>query len=340
MTSAYNHDIDNNSIIFNIHKNDYSPHDLWKKFFSDKEIVVMLSGGVDSQFSCILANDYAAKTRTIIIKLLWQNYCVNAADVIAAIDFCYQNNYEFVVEEFELSNRLDTHDFISFCKDNYLASPQHAVILYYILHNKNITPSETVLFGGEVPIFRMINDKMSYVGLSTNNSKVDVDNLNGKIFTSGHTPYLIFAEKYGFNFCRDPFLISPEIFYSSLVKNIEIIKENNQCPQIYTNNQFSVLKQHVYMQKILYYTNLSNKFLLPLTKRTGYELLRFHLASLTGNYDEFNDRYRSPLKQNLLSEKPYIVYSNKKSVLELLSICEELVKTNSAVNNTIWNLDF
>ena len=36
-------------------------------------------------------------------------------------------------------------------------------------------------------------------------------------------------------------------------------------------------------------------FVFPLAKRTGFESLKFYLASITGNFDEFDEKYRVPL---------------------------------------------
>ena len=90
---------------------------------------------------------------------------------------------------------------------------------------------------------------------------------------------------------RDPFFMSPEIMYQALMHNATVIKKNCKC--MFARND---AKTNTFAWKRLFYNGFEDfVYINPLSKRTGFESLKFHFASETGNYDEFDVLYRNTL---------------------------------------------
>jgi hypothetical protein len=58
--------------------------------------------------------------------------------------------------------------------------------------------------------------------------------------------------------------------------------------------------------RILFYRDLGAEILPPLSKNTGFETLKMHLAKETGVYNQYDLTYRYPLEQLLMNEEWYL----------------------------------
>lgn len=267
-----------------------SLHQLWNKQFQrHSHVTVFLSGGIDSQFSALIAKENCEQIRAQIFKLKWNNSTVNAEDVMTAMEFSTLNQIPYDIMEVDLKDFLE-NKLEDFAREYMTTSPQIAVQLWCISEfARQDTQDTTYLMGGESPIICTKGNKLLLPGNSSDTGDIGIFKLR--------LPFEIFAHEHNVQIIRDPFYMSPEILYAGYVHNCNVVQKHRAVL-----NLDDPLRAEITEYKKLYYNELVQGLAPPLLKRTGFESLRYYLAAQTGIYNEFDKRYRVPL-QNMIQER-------------------------------------
>jgi len=261
--------------------------DHWQQEFSSiDKITCYFSSGIDSQFSLLLANKYCSDVTAVTFQFNWEDDIVNASDILLASKFCKQHNIKHVIEQIDLKDFLTNH-LEDFARDHRTPSPQISAQLYGI--SKSKYNDRTIILGGEVPYIGFLNDKVYSAFEWRDPEKTRINQC--MYFKSFMGPFAIYSHINQVDIIRDPFTMTPEIYYLATAKNMDVLKEHNKALNLdayTTKRSFWDYKKH-------YYSLYDFDYLVPLKKRTGFETLKTHLASETGVYNQFDLLYRKPL---------------------------------------------
>lgn len=263
-----------------------------------ERVLVLVSGGIDSQFSAAVAKKHCDNVSAVIFDFLWQGTTINPTDVYGATKFCKNLDLDYEIVEFEIKDFLD-NELIDFARKYRSMSPQVSVHLKAITQLE-LEPNTTILMGGDIPYIGMYEEFAVTVMVPESaelfKKGVAVD---ATIYQRHLVPYKMLADDLGIDIIKNPFMLTPTIFYASLNHNLQVISDTNNV----LNMDSNTLKSEHFKFKCLYYESFGLDLQPPFIKRTGFEPLRMHLAAETGMYDEFNHRYRAPLYKIAFSEK-------------------------------------
>lgn len=269
---------------------------LLKENISNKgHITVCLSGGLDSQFSANLAKHYAQSANAVTFRYLWNGSVVNGQDVATAQKLCELLDLDHTIEDFDLQPTLNN---LSEYMQHYRSlSPHISVQLAAIKSSMHI--EGTVLMGGELPIVTRLSTGEYAIGTGnvyTGGSRIAFGVPTNFYFTH-HAPFQFLHIHNGIDVIRDPFMLTASTMYAGLAHNIHTINSKNA---VVIRDPGDALKNSTMQYKKMYYESIDSDFVFvtPLHKHTGFEMLNMHLASQTGNYDEFDTRYRHPQFKN------------------------------------------
>lgn len=272
--------------------------DLLKQNFSGKgHITVALSGGLDSQFSANVAKHYADSMSVVTFRHLWDGSVINGQDVATAQNFCEKAGIDFVVEDFDVKHLLSA-ELMEYCNHYRSISPHITTQLAAIKRSQHI--EGTLLLGGEAPIVGVDPDgnvrTTTIPGVTNDNPNTVPTHF---VFTH-YAPFEFLHIHNGIEVIRDPFWISPDTLYAAYMHNIHTMQTHKSAFYLSTND---MVKSSTTQYKINFYTSINKEFVFvpPLFKQTGFEPLNMYLASQTGNYDEFDLRYRQPILKNIFS---------------------------------------
>ena len=275
-----------------------------------KDYTLCLSGGYDSQFVFLLFKQFNIDFKCVTYSMLWKDDVVNANDFMSAQRLCKKYNVELDTTEIDAKYFFDSGKFGNTAKKYQCLSPQIALHCDFLenLSDKNL------LLGGDI-------SKVEY-DLETNtfgkNAGIFEDNLLlTKQFIGNYSvPYFNVAHLTGKNIVKNVLLLTPEIYYLSILHNINIIEKYKVVLGLAHNTE-------VYRYKEYYYNELLEdqyKLSFRLKACTGFETLKAHLASITGNIDEFNDRYRDQtIRMNTFSNARLTYKGNKEDLDNLHS---------------------
>lgn len=270
---------------------------LAERFSSRGHITVALSGGLDSQFSANVAKKYADSASAVTFRYMWGDSVVNGQDIATAQKLCELLGMDHVIEDFDLQPLLD-RELRDYMQNYRSMSPHISTQLAAIKNSQHI--QGTLLMGGEIPLAGQ--DEQGNIKM-INVPGVQGNNLNAVrtyfVFTH-YAPFEYLHIHNGIDVIRDPFWLSPEILYSAYMHNLTVMQQH-KCVHHIVN--IDALKSSTMQYKIKYYTSVDDDFVFlpPMHKQTGFEPLNMYLASQTGNYDEFDLRYRHPLMKNIFS---------------------------------------
>ena len=271
--------------------------DLLKKNFSGKgHITVALSGGLDSQFSANVAKHYADSMSVVTFRHLWDGAVINGQDVATAQNFCEKAGIDFVVEDFDVKHLLST-ELMEYSNHYRSISPHITTQLAAIKRSQHI--KGTLMLGGEAPIAGIDQEGnvkvMSVPGIASH------PNARPTHFVFTHyAPFEFLHIHNGIEVIRDPFWISPDTLYAACMHNMHTMQQHKSAFHLGNND---TVKSSTTPYKVNFYTSINKDFVFvpPLFKQTGFEPLNMYLASQTGNYDEFDLRYRHPVLKNIFS---------------------------------------
>lgn len=247
------------------------------KFSKLDNVTVALSGGLDSQFSANLAKKFTKNPNAVTFKFLWEGNVVNPTDVCHAIEFANKIDLDLTIEEIDLQ-KIFQYELENLLLHYRSISPQISAQVYAIKNSQ--FKDNTFLLGGEIPTVFITEGEVSHFQPTVSTFH----------FTNT-APFILLESLNGMHVIRDPFFMSPEIMYQALMHNATVIKKNSKC--MFARSD---AKTNTFAWKRLFYNEFEDfVYINPLSKRTGFESLKFHFASETGNYDQFDVLYRNTL---------------------------------------------
>ena len=271
--------------------------DLYKEQLAGLDgVTVCLSGGLDSQFSANLAKKFCKDVNAVCFRFIWDDVVMNADDVVTAKQFADKIDLELHYEDIDARQHLE-NNLVEYTRKYATLSPQISLQLAAIKNSK--FNDRTMMLGGEAPTC-IISKDMNNVYLQRKNYFDEEGNINNAIEGSGspsnfyfiyNAPFINLEREHGLHIIKDPFLLTPEILYAGYYQNKYVIESFGQ---VVTETSDQRRNPEPYKQN--YYKSFEEfDFVFPLAKRTGFESLKFYLASITGNFDEFDEKYRVPL---------------------------------------------
>lgn len=317
-------DIDTNRVVITLEKTDTSIYDLWDDYFKDKEVTAFLSGGIDSQFSTAIAQKYAKSLRVITFAFTWEDNVINATDIVMAQRYCHRNNIDIEIVEIDLESYFNERIFTDAIRFNTI-SPQITAHLAAI-ESLNLS-TELIVLGGEIPL----------IGIGIDNGKaiIGTPHASNEYYSRLYQSYHNLGNIINTSICKDPFHISPESLYHGYIHNKKVIDNTRKVFYIGSKGRSN---SRVYKQ--LYYFSYNFSIIPQLQKQTGFEVLKQHLATKTGRYDEFNIQYRHPLKNNLGDQPTSDVRFTGYPIQNILEEVQEVInRVNPEICNT-YNFDW
>ena len=269
----------------------------WAKHYGSLEnVVVLMSGGVDSQFQACLAQKLCNNVKAITVRFRWNGICINANDVVMASEFCEKRDIEHSFVDFDLNAFYGSGQLKTVAEKYRTLSPQVAA---HIASFENIvTPGQTLLVGGDIPMLGMFAGR-AFTPFKWSSDTATKQAYAGTYYKNILAPYLLLEHYYeGVRVIKDPFHLCPETLYLAYKRNAHVISETASIIDFSQRKTF----YSSYKYRIAYYESFGFELTPPLAKRTGFEMLKVHLASETGYYDEYDKLYREPLEAALRSE--------------------------------------
>ena len=243
---------------------------------------VALSGGYDSQFVCLVLKEAGVKFNAISYRLFWKDEIVNANDVLACAEFCKKHNINIEFIDIDGYKFFNDGIFAITGKKYQCISPQISLHCYFLEQSN----SDKIICGGDIPypIYSLDNKKLEIQNL------IHLSDMDINLLRKFHLPYDLVGSKCNKKIVKNILYGSDEIYYLAMDINHEIIMENKIFPPA------SPIVQN-YRYKEIYYNHIlkENQLSFRFSQANGFENLQSHLAVITGNYNEFNDRYRQIL---------------------------------------------
>jgi len=246
---------------------------------------VALSGGYDSQFICLMLKEADVEFDVITYRLSWKDEIINSNDILASENFCKKHNLNLKITDIDGIEFFEKGIFATACKKYLCTSPQIGLHCYFLEQSDK----KNIICGGDIP-YPLYNVDTRELEIQSLIHGFNNDGQDPSFFKKFHLPYDLVANKNNKTIIKNILYNSEEIFYLSILLNEKIIKDNKILPPA------SPIVQN-YRYKELYYNSIlkENKLSFRFSQANGFENLQNHLAVLSGNYNEFNDRYRKAL---------------------------------------------
>lgn len=257
-------------------------------------VTVCLSGGLDSQFTANLAKHFCKDVNAVCFRFMWEGNVINADDVLTATRVAKLLDIDLHFEDVDAKHHLE-NNLVEYTTRYRTMSPQISLQLAAIRQSK--FNDRVLMLGGEAPIIAVSKDFNNvYLGRKTyvneDDSVVEGIGLSTSHFYFNYSaPFTVLEQEHGMHIIKDPFLLTPEILYAGYYQNKYAIESFGK---VYVSTTTAKCNTDAY--KKVYYSSFEKfKYIFPIAKRTGFETLKLYLASETGNFDEFDERYRIPL---------------------------------------------
>lgn len=304
-------------------------YDLWAESFRDiKSCQLLLSGGLDSQFSLHLLKTLGVKFDALICDMRWNDVTVNAHDVLTAQRYADLNAIKYRLVKLDLKEFFDSEEYISFGLTYRTSSPQIATQLKMI----EIAAADTCVLGGD-PVLIKYDAAKNDMALVNSHKGFIINNL---------CAYYNYANEKNIQIIKDPFKLNPYTNYLSVKHNLDVIQQYN--------TYFAELNAYCdsnYLYKQHYYNSLGAEIMPPLYKATGFETIKKMLAQKTGIYNQFDKLYRYPLHDLILSQ-PWAKNMSTKTpgdyqkgkITNILDQAKDLIVNNSMKPCNFYRFDF
>ncbi len=265
----------------------------WDEAFAGLDKVnVCLSGGIDSQFALSVMQRLGKQIHVYIFQFIWEDNVFNSPDVLHAIRYCERFNHPYTIIDIDYKHFLHTGQHLKICKSYKARSPQIALQLKMI--DLIDDASVPVVLGGDVPLL-----------------EYDPEQKTSRVIGLDYQPYMTNAFlNYGQTnnriVVKDLFRITPEIFYLGFRQFLETTKAHNLTLVNRLNGAGSTQP----IRKLIY-SDIGADLIPPLIKQTGFEILKMHLAKLSGVYNQYDVLFRYPLENTLRQESWFYLDSFK-----------------------------
>lgn len=308
---------------------------------------VCFSGGIDSQFSLQAVKKLGVDVSAVTYAGIWQGSVVNAPDVIASQRYCQHYDIPLEIIDINLYEFLNSNELIEYAETYKISSPQIATHLKFL---SKLSSDNPIIMGGEPTLLYTHYFSDNDIRLST---------LTKEQYTRISAPYYSYAQKNDLKFFKDIFYLDTELVYLGFEQNLKLLKNE----KIYlgvkrkeNKNYFDIDSQYANQMgamryKTEFYKSFGVDIAAPILKNTGFESLKKHLASVSGVYNEFDIKYRSPLEL-MLKAKPWSKNLKKISVLDtefsnysefnnLIDQYIDVLKHSDNLNNlSLYSFDF
>lgn len=243
-----------------------------------KNPLVCLSGGYDSQFMCLLLKQADIEFTAVTYETMWGLNVVNSPDVCMAKNFAKKHDIPLDVIQLDFKTFLESEHYLEYADKYYTSSPQIAYHLYFL--DQIDYTDRSIVMGGDIPRF----------SLNEETGKIEsIVHSDIELFRTTIIPYKVYAEQNNVKMCKDLLFYTPELFFKSLENYTDLIKKHNVLDTTDPSTTGNYLKE-------LYYNNITEENCEPnLMSNTGFENIKLHFMSISGNYDEFNNKYRAPI---------------------------------------------
>jgi hypothetical protein len=235
-------------------------------------VIVALSGGVDSQTVCLSLKqvDIPFKAVTMVMK---DNF--NDFDVKSAHNFCKKHKIEHIIIEIDIINFL-TKKLWEYSEKYQCPSPQFCSHFWFYEKVLELYNPSCLIIGGTAP--RIIKNEWHYM------------------LTTSQISWRNFRKLHQCNMIGDFFSYSFDLSLLHMMtrKNNEIIAPNMDYYQTEIEN---------YKLKIQGLQLAGFDVLPQFRKYTGFEKLKKYFNELTGNDTAFNTRFRRPLESKFANYK-------------------------------------
>lgn len=274
--------LDLEELLLSIHltKTDVKLVDLLiEKIKEYKNPLVCLSGGYDSQFMCLLLKQAGVNFTAVTYETMWGLNLVNSPDVAMARNFCKKHNIELQIVPLDFKAFLESELYVEYAIKYKSNSPQVAYHLYFL--DQIDYSDRSIIMGGDIPNFNLDKDS-GVVSVVVHSNMHDLKSVI--------VPYKDYCIQNNLNMCKDLLFYTPEIMYKSLENYVQMVKKYKVMMSSNQNCTGNYLKE-------LYYNNILQENLeTVLMSNTGFENIRLHHMSLSGDYDDFNNKYRVNLQ--------------------------------------------
>lgn len=259
--------------------------DIWDEKLKDiNSCQLYLSGGIDSQFSASVLTRFGIKFSAHICDLRWNGITVNAHDVLTAIRYAETHDFPYHVFVMDIQEFFESEEYVDVALKYRTASPQIATHLRML----ELTASDTVVFGGDMPIIRY----------NPVTEDIKATNTHKGFFLNNLSPYYNLGNDRGLPVYKDFFKLDSYTNYLSVKFNLDVIQTHKKYFA-----ELSSYQDSSFFYKQLYYKLLGASIMSPLYKATGFETLKIMLAQETGIYNQFDKLYRHPLQTLISSQK-------------------------------------
>jgi hypothetical protein len=260
--------------------------------------------------------------RAVTYATTWGIQTLNAYDVMTATAFCDKWGIQQEIHDIDYKGFLDREEHFEYAEKYRTTSPQIACHLFFLDQLKH---KGTIHMGGDLPLMYINNN---------NEAKMKA---NSSLLLNVSMIYNRYATYTGTALVKDVLMSTPEIMYLAYQNNTETVKRFKIACHL-----ADVYRQGMQRYKEAYYQPLGLDVSAPLVKYTGFEILKKHLASITGDYDEYDKRYRHPMEK-YVSDKPDLKKVRTRIIgpdSELVREFEETVKTESPQMISEYVFDF
>lgn len=295
-------EIDNNKLTIFCRKPTNDILSLWKSSITYQSAKVFLSGGIDSEFSLCLIKECVPNVTAHVFVYVWNDVVVNSHDVVNARRIANKHNVKITSSEHNLKNILD-FDLNRLAETYVTTSPQISAHLSAL--EGNCFGADVYVLGGEIPM----------VLRSSNGNLVPVFLERGMYYVFNTiAPFVRFGNMHKIPVIRNPFMLSDEILFAGYAQNTLLIEQGLEFKSSDLPLSGSILYKQAYYDTFGY--GLQQQIL----KRSGFETIKMHLASITGNYDEFDRKYRYPLQKRMnMPTRKVKVRGDQNNLIDILN---------------------
>ena len=240
--------------------------------------LVCLSGGYDSQFMCLLLKQAGIEFTAVTYETMWGLNVINSPDAYMAQNFAKKHDIPLQLIKLDFKTFLESEQYLEYAIKYHTSSPQIAYHLYFL--DQIDYTDRSIVMGGDIPRFALDEDTQEIISMIHS---------DGELFRTTIIPYKMYAEENNIKMCKDLLFYTPELFYKSLENFANLVKKHNVIGTMDDTTTGNYIKE-------LYYNNITEEDCeTNLMSNTGFENIKLHFMSLSGDYDDFNNKYRAPL---------------------------------------------
>ena len=275
----------------------------WQDLIDDlkeyKTIEVQLSGGIDSQFLCLMLQRLKIPFHALTFRY---DNDFNDFDVNSAIKFCQKHNIKHYIKDFNLLDFYESGEYEYYADLGESASPHYAV--YFKMYT--LSNADMILVDGSPPVILLDDTDLNIVEAGVKCVDIKDYNIEKKHYgvqTIGKHNYPIIC--YGSNASIGSQLRFLEKIQQPCITNLcyysskillegckKVIEYQKEC-KIKNPDIWPYYNEKYKLYKIAYDLDLPNTG----KGDTGFEKIKIHYMEKYNENDKFNKLFRYPLQE-------------------------------------------